>query len=82
MAYEPSNPPSEAPADIAAWALREFTELARQLNDGAQVFIEQKSYSAPAKPRAGMLVNADGTSWHPGGGAGMYQYLGGAWVKL
>jgi hypothetical protein len=29
-----------------------------------------------------MTVNADGTNWDPGAGAGLYQYLGAAWVKL
>lgn len=81
MDYQPSNPPSD-PQDVAAWALREFATIAQLLNGGAKIFIVQPSFAAPAKPRPGMLVNADGTSWNPGGGAGMYQYLGGAWVKL
>lgn len=37
---------------------------------------------APAKPRAGMIVLADGTNWNPGSGAGFYGYYGGLWVKL
>lgn len=81
MAYEPSNPPSNA-VELPTWVMRELTQIARLLNDGAQIVIVQKSYAAPAKPREGMLVNADGASWNPGGGAGMYQRLGGAWVKL
>ena len=37
----------------------------------------------PIRPQEGMVANADGTNWNPGGtGAGLYQYLGGAWVKL
>lgn len=34
----------------------------------------------PEKPREGMIVQADGTDWDPGSGAGVYQYTGGAWV--
>lgn len=34
---------------------------------------------APAKPREGWVVLADGTHWNPGSGAGMYRYQGGAW---
>jgi hypothetical protein len=30
----------------------------------------------------GMLAYANGTSWNPGGGAGFYGRVGGAWVKL
>lgn len=40
------------------------------------------SYAAPAKPRDGDIRLADGTSWNPGGGAGVYAYYGGSWKKL
>jgi hypothetical protein len=36
----------------------------------------------PVKRVDGMVAFADGTNWNPGGGAGLYQRLGGAWVKL
>lgn len=36
----------------------------------------------PIRPQEGMVVNADGANWNPGGGAGLYQYLGGSWSKL
>lgn len=39
-------------------------------------------YRAPTKPREGMIVFADGTSWNPGAGKGVYVYQGGAWVHL
>ena len=40
-------------------------------------------YAAPARPLAGMVVYADGTTWNPGSGEGIYRYdLGGAWVKV
>lgn len=38
--------------------------------------------AAPAKPRDGMVVYADGVAWDPGGGAGVYARIAGAWVKL
>lgn len=38
--------------------------------------------AAPAKPRDGMIVYADGTTWNPGSGKGTYEYRSGAWVKL
>ena len=37
---------------------------------------------APSKPRDGMIRRADGTSWNPGGGAGVYCYFSAAWNKL
>lgn len=40
-------------------------------------------YAAPAIASAGMIVYADGTTWNPGAGEGVYRYsLGGAWVHL
>lgn len=36
----------------------------------------------PFRPREGQLVFADGTDWNPGGGAGYYERVGGAWNKL
>lgn len=39
-------------------------------------------YAAPAGPIAGMVVFADGTTWNPGSGRGLYEYRTSSWVKL
>lgn len=44
------------------------------------LIVPQKA--APAKPREGMIRYADGVSWDPGSGAGLYQYIGASWNKL
>jgi len=36
----------------------------------------------PADPQNGDLIYADGTSWNPGSGEGIYAYENGAWVKF
>lgn len=36
----------------------------------------------PVRPRAGLIVLADGTNWDPGSGAGYYGYTNGAWAPL
>ncbi len=36
----------------------------------------------PSKPRAGVIVLADGTNWDPGSGRGFYGYSNGAWRFL
>jgi hypothetical protein len=41
-----------------------------------------KSYAAPAKPREGDIRYADGTTWNPGSGQGIYAYYGSAWHFL
>ena len=38
--------------------------------------------SEPSTPIDGMVVYADGTSWNPGSGEGVYAREGGSWVKL
>lgn len=41
-----------------------------------------ETFVVPSKPRDGLLVFADGTSWNPGSGRGIYVYSSSAWVKL
>lgn len=41
-----------------------------------------KVYAAPDKPRTGMIRYADGTTWNPGSGEGIYFYNGSVWTKL
>lgn len=58
--------------------IQEFYEVLVDLRQSFFVF----SLVAPDKPREGMIRLADGTNWNPGSGIGLYQYLGGVWVKL
>lgn len=74
-------PPSLSPADMAQWAQEEFVQIARTLLEFRMMKLEVLN-AAPAKPRAGMIVAADGTNWNPGSGVGFYGYIGGAWVKF
>jgi len=78
--YEPLPPPDASPA--SQWAAAEFARLAALINAGVPRLVLPPQAAAPDKPRPGMVANANGTNWNPGGGAGLYQYLGGAWVKL
>lgn len=80
MAYTPTPVPREGITNEYL-----FQELLRISNDlvlaeeGRQLPVRSV---APTKPREGMLIIADGTSWNPGSGAGHYEYKAGAWVKL
>lgn len=38
--------------------------------------------AAPERPRKGLVVYADGSTWNPGSGEGVYRYNGSAWVFL
>lgn len=81
MAFTPSNPPSSEPAEILRWAQGEFERLARTLAETIALDLRPVARE-PDKPRAGMIVSADGTNWDPGAGAGAYEFIGGVWVKL
>lgn len=62
---------------------RELERIAQQALEPEPIIIYmQTTFAAPAKPAEGMLVRADGVVWNPGAGAGLYERLGGAWVKL
>jgi hypothetical protein len=60
----------------------EFQSIAQQWAQTVPYLQLEVRYVAPTKPRDGMVVLADGTTWNPGSGAGVYARIAGAWVKL
>lgn len=78
--YTPLQPP--VASQTTDYVFQEFLRISEELN----LIREGRGLSplavAPAKPREGMLVVADGTNWNPGSGKGAYEYLNGAWHKL
>ncbi len=77
--YIPRQPPAD-PAQLPGFLLVEIQNISRgTVTDTVQL---RPQAVAPAKPRAGLLVEADGTNWNPGSGAGLYIYRAGAWVFL
>ncbi len=70
--------------DISAPDIRrELERVADELREPRPFVLQfQQLYAAPQNPQVGMLAWADGTSWNPGAGAGLYEYRGGAWNKV
>lgn len=69
--------------DIVAWAEDEFEDKEANEADNIQTYQVAISYSAPSRPREGMIAYADGTKWNPGAGAGMYYYSSaGTWLQM
>lgn len=72
--------PGPIPADPKAqqrYLGEEFRKVQAALKTANQYDI---LYVEPTKPRAGLVVYADGTTWDPGSGEGLYRYsLAGAW---
>tara|TARA_R110000868_G_scaffold256049_1_gene512776 strand:- start:266 stop:511 length:246 start_codon:yes stop_codon:yes gene_type:complete len=79
--YQPRSVPPNA-ADLPAFLQQELMNIARATLEGNQFLSLEMLYVAPAKPRDGMVVLADGTSWNPGSGAGFYGYRAAAWRFL
>jgi hypothetical protein len=77
--YAPGPVPSD-PRQLPTYLRAELERIAAELRL-TTVQLEEL-HAAPAKPRSGAVVLADGADWNPGGGAGFYGYRGGTWVKL
>ena len=80
VGYTPNLPPEDA-AEMRRFVFEEFQRVAGAIQALAAGHIDV-SYAAPTKPRKGDIRYADGTSWNPGSGAGIYYYNGSAWALL
>jgi len=82
MAYTPREPSNvETVEQLRTWMLEEFRAISKELNETTALELRDR-FTEPTRPRNGMIVSTDATTWNPGGGAGVYAYIGGAWVKL
>ena len=81
MVYRPTNFIGGTQEEFQAWVRNELERLSLDLNETIALDL-RPVYRAPDKPREGMIISADGTSFNPGAGAGAYERKGGAWVKL
>lgn len=77
--YAPNQPPADSP--LAAYLVNELQRISAAIGALAAGHLD-KSYAAPGKPRDGDIRYADGTTWNPGGGAGIYWFNGTSWTKL
>ena len=79
--YQPLVLPQD-PALLSAAVQLELQRLALQMVEPQEYLMLKTLYAAPSRLREGMLVMADGTTWNPGSGAGVYAYRGGSWRFL
>lgn len=61
---------------------QEVRNIAEALQTPNEALYLGTLYAAPKKPREGMIVLADGSSWNPGSGSGFYGFRAGAWRFL
>lgn len=77
--YFPKRTPDEYSPGFIAEELQKISFAVDTLSLGQY----EVQYVAPSKPRQGRVVYADGTTWNPGAGEGLYLYTsGGTWSKL
>lgn len=79
--YTPGSVPTN-PAEIPAFLRSELEKIA-QAGETPDVFLALDTlYAPPAKFREGTIVKADGVTWNPGSGAGVYCRRGAVWTFL
>jgi len=71
--FEPQVPQAKSLEDLARWVHMELQELARAFG-GVETVILPELHVEPAKRVNGHVVYADGVSWNPGAGRGIYVY--------
>lgn len=81
MSYIPRPAPSD-PAQLPGYLFQELQNLQNALTAARQSIILAPVYAEPAKRPEGLVVYADGTTWNPGSGAGLYQWRGSAWAFI
>ena len=77
--------PGNAPTDTALLAvfLRDELEKIAQAIDTPDAFLTLDTiYAAPLKFREGTIIKADGVTFNPGSGGGVYCRRGAAWAFL
>lgn len=80
--YQPGNLDASSLETLANSLRLELNKLAMQFSQPVEYMALDTRYAAPKRIIEGMLVKADGTTWNPGSGAGVYLRQGGAWVKF
>jgi hypothetical protein len=82
MRYEFKMVPAD-PKSLAPYLNEELFKIAQAISLPRDETYYEPQYRAPLKPRRGMVVYADGTSWNPtGAGEGLYRFNGSIWVFL
>lgn len=79
--YTPQPPGTAGGATVDQWAYREFQVLSQALNKPPGWYLDVVT-SPPTRPRDGLIAFADGVSWNPGEGKGLYVYTNGMWRPM
>lgn len=79
--YTPGNVPTD-PAAIPEFLRNELAKIAQAMDTPYERITLETLYAPPKKFGDGTIVKADGATWNPGAGSGVYCYYGSAWHFL
>lgn len=74
--------PAPVSGTLESYLRQELEKIAQAMETADERLTLAVQYKAPDKFRAGTVVAADGTTWNPGSGKGMYWYDGTNWKFL
>lgn len=80
--YQAGNIDESSLSALANTLRIELNNLALQFSQPTDYLALTTLYAAPKRIFEGMILKADGTTWNPGSGAGVYVRVASAWVKL
>lgn len=79
--YIPGNVPTDQRL-LADFMRAEFEKIASAMDSPNESMALTTLYAVPNKFRDGTIVKADGVTWNPGAGSGVYVYRNGGWNFL
>lgn len=83
MLYEPENlGDTEKVQELIEILSREHARIGQAIEALKSQLDLTMYFVVPERPREGMIRFADGTSWNPGAGRGVYAFYSGVWNKL
>ena len=82
MLYQPEAFSYSTPEELASYLQKEIARIGVAMENLQEQLALIKTEVPPGRPRDGMIRYADGTSWNPGAGQGIYAFYAGVWNKL
>jgi hypothetical protein len=85
--YHPEDPPMAGmkPGDptsrLVKWTFKELGRVSQAMGENVPLHLDV-TYHRPPKPQDGDIYYADGTSWNPGSGRGLYYWKVNTWKLI
>jgi hypothetical protein len=80
--YRPQYVDSSSAVALAESVRNELDRVALEFSQPVDYLALDTIHAQPNRIFEGMIVKADGSTWNPGSGGGIYEYRGGSWRYL